>query len=53
MKVEIVKGSSKNSGKEYIRLDIHLTDDYTKVVFLDSAETALIKATHNDIIERS
>lgn len=35
------KKSSK--GKDYICIDIQLTDDYVKSVFLDSAELALIK----------
>lgn len=46
MKCEIKKGVGKNSGKEYIAIEIEITPDYKKVVFLDPAETALVKATY-------
>ena len=47
MKCEIKKGVSKKSGKEYIAIEIEITPDYKKVVFLDSAEVALVKMTYN------
>lgn len=46
MKTEIKKGVSKKSGKEYIALEIEITPDYKKVVFLDPAEIALVKTTY-------
>lgn len=46
MKTEIKKGVSKKSGKEYISLEIEITPDYKKVVFLDPAEIALVKTTY-------
>lgn len=47
MKCEIKKGVGKKSGKEYIAIEIEITPDYKKVVFLDSAEVALVKMTYN------
>ena len=47
MKCEIKKGIGKKSGKEYIAIEIEITPDYKKVVFLDSAEVALVKMTYN------
>lgn len=47
MKCEIKKGVGKKSGKEYISLEIEITPDYKKVVFLDPAEVALVKTTYN------
>lgn len=35
------KKSSK--GKDYLCIEIQLTEDYTKTIFLDTAEQALIK----------
>lgn len=46
MKTEFKKGVSKKSGKEYIALEIEITPDYKKVVFLDPAEIALVKTTY-------
>ena len=48
MKCSVQKKQSKKTGKEYWCLEIQITDDYTKVVFLDEAETALIKATYKN-----
>lgn len=42
LRVELVTRTSK-TGKEYQCLEIYLTDDYKKVVFLDKAELALIE----------
>lgn len=42
LKATLLTKKSKN-GKDYICIDISLTDDYTKSVFLDTAEQALIK----------
>lgn len=47
MKCELKKGVGKKSGKEYIAIEIEITPDYKKVVFLDSAEIALVKMTYN------
>lgn len=47
MNVEIKKGVSKKTGKDYILLEIEITPEYKKVVFLDPAECALVKATYN------
>lgn len=46
MKCSIEKKVSKKTNKEYWCIKIQLTEDYTKFVFLDPAETALIKATY-------
>lgn len=48
MKCEIKKGVGKSSGKEYIAIEIEITPDYKKVVFLDPAETALVKMTYEN-----
>lgn len=49
---EIKKGVSKKTGKEYMCIEIEITPEYKKVVFLDPAEQALVKCTYiND--ERS
>lgn len=45
---KIVKGVGKKSGKEYIKIEIPITDDYVKVVFLDRVEKALYKATYKE-----
>lgn len=47
IKSTIKKGTSKKTGKEYICIEIQITDDYKKVVFLDPAETALVKYTYD------
>lgn len=47
MKAELRKGVSQKTGKEYFVIEIELSKDYKKVVFLDNAEVALIKATNN------
>lgn len=46
IKAELKKGVGKKSGKEYIAIEIEITPDYKKVVFLDPAETCLVKATY-------
>lgn len=43
---KIIKGIGKKSGKEYVRVEIPITPDYTKVVFLDDVERALFKVTY-------
>ncbi len=47
MKCEIKQGVGKKSGKEYTAIEIEITPDYKKVVFLDPAEIALVKMTYN------
>lgn len=47
MKCEIKKGVGKKSGREYIAIEIEITPDYKKVVFLDPAEVELVKITYN------
>lgn len=37
---------SKRTGKPYLCILIKLTDTYDKVVFLDNAESELIKVNH-------
>ncbi len=49
MKTEIVQGISKKTNREYVRLDIYLTDTYVKSVFLDRAEAELIKVSQNNL----
>lgn len=44
---EIKVGQSKKTGKDYVMVEIPLTDNYKKVVFLDPAEQALVKITYN------
>lgn len=48
MTCKVVKKKSKN-GNEYICLEVQITPDYKKVVFLDGAETALIKQVYKEI----
>lgn len=43
----IKKGVSQKTGKEYVLIEIPITDDYKKVVFLDKPEQALIKLTYD------
>lgn len=43
---EVKEGISKN-GKKYVYIEIILTPNYTKKVFLDSAELELLKLTLN------
>lgn len=45
---EIRTGVSQKTGKEYMLIEIELVPNYKKVVFLDNAEVALIKATQNN-----
>lgn len=45
MTAELKKGESKK-GKEYYFIEIEITPEYKKVVFLDSCETALVKMTY-------
>lgn len=45
---ELKTGVSQRTGKEYMMIEIHLAEDYKKVVFLDSAELALVKATQKN-----
>lgn len=42
IRAQLVTRTSK-SGKEYQCLEIYITDDYKKVVFLDKAELALLE----------
>ena len=44
---ELVKGVGKKSGKPYVAIDIELSPNYKKRVFLDSAETALAEVTYD------
>lgn len=41
-------GVSQKTGKEYMMIEIQLAPDYKKVVFLDNAEVALVKATQKN-----
>lgn len=42
IRAQLVTRTSK-SGKEYQCLEIYITDDYKKLVFLDKAELALFE----------
>lgn len=42
IRTELVERTSK-SGRRYQCLELYLTDDYKKVVFLDKAELALVE----------
>lgn len=44
---KLIIDKSKKSGKYYARLDIELTPDYKKTVFLDFSEQALVKLAYN------
>lgn len=46
----LVVGKSKKSGNDYARVDIMVTPNYKKTVFLDFAEQALVKVTYGDEI---
>lgn len=48
MNAELKKGVSKNNNKEYYAIEIEITPDYKKVVFLDSAEVALVKMAYEN-----
>ena len=48
IKSELKKGVSKNNGKEYYCIEIEITPDYKKVVFLDPAEVALVKIAYEN-----
>ena len=45
---ELKKGVGKKSGNEYYAIEIEITPDYKKVVFLDPCETALVKRTYEN-----
>ena len=45
---ELRTGVSQKNGKEYMLIEIELAPNYKKVVFLDNAEVALVKAIHNN-----
>lgn len=47
--VSIIKnGIGKKSGKSYVSVTIPMTENYSKVVFLDEAERALFEATYEN-----
>ena len=48
LNAELRTGVSQKTGKEYMMIEIQLAPDYKKVVFLDSAEVALVKATQKN-----
>lgn len=43
---KLVIDKSKKTGNDYARVDIQLTPDYKKTVFLDFPEQALVKLTY-------
>lgn len=45
---KLIIAKSIKSGKDYARLDIELTPDYKKTVFLDFSEQALVKLAYNN-----
>lgn len=40
---KLVEKVSEKSGKSYVCIEIHLTPNYVKTVFLDKAELELLK----------
>lgn len=46
--VELKKITSKKSGKQYYILEISITETYTKTVFLDPAETEIVKLAYTE-----
>lgn len=46
--VEFKKVKSKKSGKEYYILEIAITETYIKTVFLDPAETEIVKLAYTE-----
>lgn len=42
---------TSKSGRDYQCVVIKLTDDYEKTVFLDQAELALLKLTHESTVK--
>lgn len=47
LKCELVEKVSKK-GNKYLCVEIHLTDTYKKVIFLEQAENELLKLSYND-----
>lgn len=43
-----LKSAKSKNGKEYLYVSIMLTENVEKKVFLEPAETELIKLTYND-----
>ncbi len=48
MEVKLIKEISKKTGKPYVALDLQLTPTYTKRVFLDLAEQALVELNYTE-----
>ena len=48
LKSKLVVGVSKKTGNQYARVDIQLTPNYKKTVFLDFPEQALVEVTYGD-----
>lgn len=49
IKAILKKVQSKKNGQEYIIIEIPISNDYKKTVFLDPAEKALVKLQFKDI----
>jgi len=49
----LLKKTSKNSGNEYVCIEIQLTDSYKKVVFLDPAEQEICKQLLTGLVNES
>lgn len=45
---KLIIAESKKTGNDYARVDIQLTPDYKKTVFLDFPEQALVKLTYKE-----
>ncbi len=45
---KLIIAKSKKSGNDYARVDIQLTPDYKKTVFLDFSEQALVKLAYKE-----
>lgn len=47
------KKTSKNSGNQYVCIEIQLTENYKKVVFLEPAEQELCKNLLNGLVNET
>ena len=50
IKAQITTGISKKTGREYVCVDVYITDTYKKRIFLDDAEIELAKLNYPDLL---
>ena len=50
IKAEFKTGISNKTGREYVCVDVYITDTYKKRIFLDAAEIELVKLNHPDLL---